>query len=169
MTSAPTLTTQQLILRASTFADFDAYATFHASKRAEYINILDREDAWYAFASETAHWHLMGFGPWTMESQKDGALVGFVGVIQHIYPQPELIWMVYGGFEGKGLAFEGASAARDWIFDNSKLNSIVSLIHHKNQRSIALAKRLGAVHDTKNKINDGRDLVYRHLRPEAMI
>lgn len=169
MTQAPTLQTEQLTLRASGLADFDAYAEFHASDRAKHLNILDRDDAWYAFATETAHWGFFGFGPWTVAQTLDDALVGFVGLVQHTCPQPELIWMVYDGFEGKSLAFEAVTAARDWVFENTDTDPVCSFIRSENARSINLAKRLGAVHTKKAQGNDKRILEFRHQRPEYLV
>ena len=66
------------------------------------------------------------------------------------------------GHEGKGLAYEAAHLALGWFAKEAVVASLVSYIDPYNHRSIQLAKRLGAVLDTKAKGEDETDLVYRH-------
>ena len=49
--------------------------------------------------------------------------------------------------EGQGIAFEAASAVKAYAKGQLKLPSLVSYIDAGNQRSIALATRLGAYRD----------------------
>ena len=63
------------------------------------------------------------------------------------FPETELGWFLLDGYERRGLAFEAASAARDYAFRSIHPASLVSYIHRDNSRSIALAERLGAVSD----------------------
>ncbi|MFD2205830.1 GNAT family N-acetyltransferase [Kiloniella antarctica] len=169
MNSAPTLETQRLILRPHRRADFDAYAKMFASNRAVHMGQLDRRHAWYAYAAEVGHWALMGFGPWALELKenqklkKNDPVVGQVAILWHDhFPEPELGWLLFEGYEGKGLAFEAATAARNWAFENKIVETLVSYIAPENCRSIALAERLGAVINTQGKAADNDDIVYRH-------
>ena len=52
------------------------------------------------------------------------------------YPTPELGWMLQADAEGKGYAFEGATAARDWARRTQNFPRLVSYIHEENVRSM---------------------------------
>ena len=167
MSTAPIIETRRLLLRPHRKTDFEDYASMLASDRAIYMDQLDRYHAWYSYAAEVGHWALMGFGPWALELKENNAFVGQVAILWHDhYPEPELGWLLFDKYEGKGLAFEAATAARNWAFETKIVNSLVSFIAPGNHRSIALAKRLGAVLDPLGKAADQSDLVYRHLIPK---
>ncbi|WP_419905116.1 GNAT family N-acetyltransferase [Kiloniella sp.] len=166
MGTAPTLDTPRLLLRPHQRSDFDDYAKMFASERALHMGQLGRRQAWYSYAAEVGHWALLGFGPWALELKENKALVGQVAILWHAhFPEPELGWFLFEGHEGKGLAFEAATAARDWAFENEMMGSLVSYIDPANHRSIALAERLGATLDPKANATDQGDLVYRHPIP----
>ncbi len=165
LTTAPTLTTDHLTLRAHTHADFEAYAAFFASSRADHIGRLKRRHAWYSFASDVAQWALFGFGAWGVED-RTGRFIGQIAILKpDQFPEVELGWFLMDGFEGQGLAFEAATAARNFAFDTLGLPTLVSYIAPANSRSIALATRLGASLDTTAKSDDPDDLVYRYSTP----
>ena len=84
------------------------------------------------------------------------------------WPEPEIAWTVFDGAEGRGIAFESATAARDHAYTALGWTTAVSLIAPDNPRSIALARRLGAVHDGDYPHPDHGTLqIYRHPAPEA--
>lgn len=167
----PTLTTDRLILRGPTRADFDAFAEMMASDRAKYMGgPMDRAEAWRIFAVCAAGWPLDGFGNWIITDRETGTFLGDVGTTFPIrFPEPELGWTLIAEAEGKGYAREAATAARDWYWANTEARSVVSYLHPQNDRSIALAKRLGATRDADAPLPDGETpeetVVYRHRRP----
>ncbi|MEL7013627.1 MAG: GNAT family N-acetyltransferase [Pseudomonadota bacterium] len=159
----PTLTTERLTLRAPRVDEFEAYAALFTSPRARFMGEFDRAGAWKEFASEMGLWLLYGFGPFHMERRDDGALVGAVALLKHdFYPETELGWHLYDGFEGHGYASESAKAALDWAFETHGFDTLVSYIDPENAGSIAVAERLGAVLDPNARKVDPEDLVYRH-------
>jgi RimJ/RimL family protein N-acetyltransferase len=79
-----------------------------------------------------------------------------------MFPEKELGWLLYEGFEGKGYATEAARAMRDWAFGPGGLASLVSYFDPENARSMAVAQRLGAVLDPDAPVQDAGDVVYRH-------
>ncbi len=167
---APTIETPRLRLRHHRIEDLEVFATFYASDRAIYVDPpRNPSHLWYGFASEVGSWSLVGQGGWAIETH-DGALVGQVAITQppH-FPEREIGWTAFDGFEGKGLVFEAASAALAWAWDQG-FDTLVSYIDPKNQRSIALATRLGAVHDPDAALPLGDTaedtVVYRHS-PDA--
>ena len=100
-----------------------------------------------------------------------------LGVTGTHYPEgwtePELGWSIWDpATEGKGVAFEATTAARAHAYDTLGWTTAISYIDPDNARSIALAKRLGAVHEPDARLPD-RDgwegtLVFRHPAPEAI-
>ena len=110
----PQLQTERLTLRGQRASDFDAYAAFWAGPRAEsFGGPYSRRDAWDSFAQDAGHWVLRGFGQWMLEDKATGEPAGFVGFIRpDRYEEVELGWTLFDAFEGKGLAYEAAMAAR---------------------------------------------------------
>ena len=166
MTTAPVITTARLRLRPHVLTDMGAFEAFFASSRADYTGRpKNRTHLWYGFASEVGSWALMGHGGWAVET-REGALVGQVAITKppH-FPETEIGWTLFAGHEGKGFAFEAASAALLWAWEHG-FETLVSYITPGNARSIALAKRLGAVHDTGAALPEGETpdetVVYRH-------
>lgn len=167
MATIPTLETERLLLRPPVVADFEAYAALMASPRATYMGgPYDIRAAWGMFCHDIACWDLFGHGALMLERKADRVCVGQVG-INHgpLFPEKELGWMLYDGFEGQGYATEAAIALRDWAFATLNLDTLVSYFHPANHRSMAVAERLGAVRDHNAPTQDPEDPVYRHRRP----
>lgn len=160
----PVIGTERLILRAPRADDLDATAAFMATERARFIGgPVDRATAWRQLCVAAGHWMLRGYGMWTLETRDTGAVAGRVGLIFHDgWPEPELGWQVYDGFEGKGLAEEAARAARDAAPALGLDRPLVSLIAPDNARSIRLAERLGAVLEAEGSLLGHACLIYRH-------
>jgi RimJ/RimL family protein N-acetyltransferase len=163
----PVLTTGQLILRPPVMADFEPYARMMASERAIYMNgPLDEKGAWAYFTSDIALWPLYGHGGLMIDLKQSGICVGSVG-INHgpLFPEKELGWFLYDGFEGHGYATEAAACLRDWAFETHGLTSLVSYVDPDNSASIAVATRLGACRDETAPLPDPQTIVFRHLPP----
>ena len=143
--TAPTLTTDRLVLRMPVLADFEHRAAFYASDRSVWEDgPLPRPAAWRIWASEVAQWPLMGFGPFSVDH--DCTYVGEVGIYHpEGYPEPELGWFVTPDAEGQGIAAEAARRVMAWARDVLKLEHLVNYIAPGNIRSIALAERLGGM------------------------
>ncbi len=146
----PTFTTERLVLRPSTMADFDSYADFLASDRAWGMGgPLSVEMAWSFFTNDVGQWALLGMGGLIVERREQPGAIGQVAVCHGpIFPEPELGWLLYAGHEGHGYASEAAAAMRDWALGPRGLSALVSYIDPANDRSARLAERLGAVIDT---------------------
>ncbi|MGE0116752.1 MAG: GNAT family N-acetyltransferase [Dongiaceae bacterium] len=163
----PRLTTERLTLRAPVIDDFAAYARLMASPRSVGMGgPFDTRVAWGLFCHDVALWHLFGHGALMIDLTLTGECVGQVG-INHgpLFPEKELGWQVYEGYEGNGYATEAARALRDWAFGALGLRTLVSYIDPGNSRSAAVAERLGAVLDQTAPRQDPEDLVYRHRAP----
>jgi RimJ/RimL family protein N-acetyltransferase len=164
----PKLITARLTLRPPVEADYPAYRAMMMSERAAYMGgPHDEATAWLSFCHDVAGWALFGHGALMIEVTSTGETVGQVSVNGGpLYPEKELGWLLYDGFEGHGYVAEAAAAMRDWAFGALEVESLVSYIDPANQRSSLVAERLGAVPDETARRQDGDpdDLVYRHHR-----
>ncbi|MEW9918380.1 GNAT family N-acetyltransferase [Marimonas sp. MJW-29] len=168
--SIPTLRTERLVLRAPEAADFEHVAAFFADevRSTGFAGPLDRNEAWRWYASMIGHWALRGYGFWIVDT-KDGETVGMVGLwYPDGWPEPELGWVMFAAGEGKGYAFEAAVEARRYAYETLGFRTLSSNIFPGNERSIALAERMGAFHEkTYENVSHGTELVFRHPEPEV--
>ncbi|WP_108816713.1 GNAT family N-acetyltransferase [Loktanella sp. Alg231-35] len=166
MTPAPTLTTARLELRGPQKRDLAAFTAWVTrSERMEAVGgPASERDAWRGFIAGIGHWQWHGYGFFTVTERKTGIATGRVGILNHIeWPQPEMAWHMFDGFEGRSYAFEAACAVRDWAGRTLGLPPLISLISPQNTRSIALATRLGAVEEHRDVIDGEKCIVFRHL------
>ncbi|VDS07705.1 hypothetical protein PARHAE_00883 [Paracoccus haematequi] len=167
--SIPVIETDRLILRAPRLSDLDAITCFATSDRARFVGGPGRPwDGWTSLTGLIGHWTLRGFGWWMIEDKASGQTAGRTGIGHHIdWPEPELGWHIYEGFEGRGIAHEAALAARRHAQTQMGLGPVISLIHRDNARSRRLAERLGAQIESETVIRDMPCLVYRHPKGDA--
>ncbi|EAP78392.1 MULTISPECIES: GNAT family N-acetyltransferase [Roseovarius] len=168
----PRLETDRLILRGPEASDFEAYCAFLTDPvRAEGFGVeKNRPKAWRWFALNIGHWALHGYGYFTIEDKESGAPCGLTGIWNpEGWPEPEIGWVVFEGFEGRGIAREAATRARQWAYDDLGMTTLTSNIVPGNDRSIALAERLGARFERSyTNVEMGEDMLYRHPGPEAL-
>jgi RimJ/RimL family protein N-acetyltransferase len=165
----PVIETPRLILRPHVPADFPAYAALMASPRSVGMGgPFDERQAWGMFCHEIACWPLFGHGGLTITRRDTGEAVGMVEInAGPLFPEPELGWQLYDGWEGQGFATEAARALLDWAFANLPHASFVSYTGPENVASQAVARRLGAVIDPDAAVQDEGDIVWRHHRRAA--
>lgn len=170
MTRAPVIETERLALRQPGAGDWPVWAGFMGSERARYVGgPADGEVAWRALATVIGHWTLRGFGSFVFTLRGSDAPLGLAGPwYPQGWPEREIGWTVWTpDAEGRGYAFEAAAAARRHAFRALGWATAVSYIDPRNARSIALARRLGAVEDRDAPRKDADHLVFRHPAPEA--
>lgn len=160
----PVIHTERLVLRAPRGGDLDALAAFYASPRSRWVGgPCTRFDAWMRLTAAIGHWILRGFGMWTVETREAREVAGRVGLLAHDgWPEPELGWHLFDGFEGRGLAHEAALAARRAARELFGRRRPISLIDPDNLRSRRLAERLGARVEREDVVLGHPCLVYRH-------
>jgi RimJ/RimL family protein N-acetyltransferase len=166
--SIPTLTTERLILRAPCEADVPAIYAFGAGSRSAFLGgPLDRFTLWRGFLANIGLWALRGYGFYSVDTRA-GEFVGRVGVIRHEgWPEAELAWHLFDGFEGRGFAFEAAQAAQADYHARISPAPLISMIDPGNTRSQALARRLGARLE-RTDAGDGKPVeIHRHTPPRV--
>lgn len=172
LTNAPRLETQRLILRGPELRDAEPMIAFLQDPvRSEgFGGYTKRDEAWRWWALNIGHWHIHGYGYFTVEDKETGNPAGICGIWNPDgWPEPEIGWVVFDGFEGKGIAFEAATVARDWAYQSLGFTTLTSNIVPDNARSIALAERLGAWFEREYiNVQMGKDLLYRHPGPDAL-
>ena len=171
MLTIPVIETERLVLREPRASDFETYAAFYATERSHLRGgPLGRNEAWESFAAEIGHWYLRGFGFWAVDEKASGDFCGMVGLYNpEGWPEPEVGWLVWEAFEGKGIAREAAVRARAFAFRSLGWNRIVSCISEGNDRSIKLAERLGAKFDRRvPRAGRPDQLVYVHPGPDEI-
>ena len=160
----PVLETERLILREPRLSDLDAFVAFSTSDRAKFVGgPMQPYEAWNSLMIVTGHWIMRGFGWWVLEDKATGQTAGRVGIGHHLdWPEPELGWHLYEGFEGKGLAYEAARAARNHAYAEMGFGPLISLIDPQNHASARLARRLGAEPESETIIRGEPCIIYRH-------
>lgn len=171
MTLIPTLETERLKMRAPEARDIAPFAAFYASDRSSFVGgPLTAEGSWRMLAMEIGHWTLKGFGRWIVEGKATGDIVGMVGLFEpEGWPEAEIGWDLFNGFEGKGYATEAGHAARDYAYDILGWQTAISLVKSGNDGSAAVAKRLGARPDgTFTHERHGTMAIWRHPAPKEL-
>lgn len=164
----PVLETDRLTLRAPREADFAAMLSFNESPRNGFVGgRLERRWIWRGLLANIGHWALRGYGFFSVDT-KAGEFIGRIGVIYHDeWPEPELAWHLYDGFEGRGYACEAALAAKADYHARISPQPLISMIDVANSRSEALALRLGAQRETTVTDEDETYHIYRHPGPKV--
>ena len=110
----------------------------------------NRHDAWRWFGLNVGHWHIHGYGYFTIEDRDSGEVAGITGVWNPDgWPEPELGWALFDGFEGRGIAHEAAARARDWAYRDMGF--------------------MGAwLERTYQNVYMGSEMLYRHPGPESL-
>jgi len=144
----PLRDTPRLSLQARQMLDFMAWAEIMCSDRAVYMDgPSTRDEAFLEFGAITGAWLLRGFGAWAVADRESDICFGFVCLnMEPSDREPELGYFICAVAEGRGLAFEATSAARDWARARG-LSALVSYVDPANVKSVRLAKRLGASRD----------------------
>lgn len=166
LTSAPILQTERLTLRGPMKSDLPEFTRFMTSSpRMQAMGeTVSEEEAWFGFMIGIGHWQWHGFGFFTVTRRGQNLGLGRVGLLKHsTWPKVELAWHLFEGAEGKGYATEAAAAVRRWAYHTHGIQQLVSYIDCSNQRSQAVAKRLGATTDGTRADHEPEAEVWVHL------
>jgi RimJ/RimL family protein N-acetyltransferase len=100
------------------------------------------------------HWADHGFGLWAMLVRTTGRMVGFVGICHPLWlperaHQVEVGWRLHPDVWGRGYATEAGREAIRVAFDDRRMDELIALVHPGNQRSAAVAMRLGMTREER--------------------
>ena len=124
--------------------------------------------AWRSVAMMVGHWHLRGYGQWTVVDRANDTVVGRVGLwYPEGWPGVELGWIIRRERWGEGLATEAADAALDWAWDHVDADHIISIIQPDNVRSIRVAEKIGESFERSELVTGVPSSVYGIYRPAA--
>ena len=168
----PRLETERLIMRGPEQADFEPVCAFLLDRgRAWGFGAEEnRADAWRWFACNLGHWAWHGYGYFIIEMRETGQPCGMTGIWNpEGWPEPEIGWLVFEGFEGQGIAHEAALRARRWAYEDLGFATLTSNIVPGNTRSEALARRLGAWFERAyDNVSMGPEQLFRHPSPNDL-
>ncbi len=168
----PVIDTPRLRLRGPEAADFDAFAAFMASPRAACVGgPVSRAQAWRSFGHLAGHWLMRGYSMFILADRDGGAPLGMAGPwFPEGWPEPEIGWSIWDPqAEGRGLAHEAATAARRFAYDSLGWTTAISLIAEGNDRSEALARRMGCAQEGDfTHETPGGSRIFRHPGPVAV-
>jgi RimJ/RimL family protein N-acetyltransferase len=146
--SAPVLTTERLLLRLPEAGDLDGFAAFAADAETmrHLGGVKTRSEVWRSLCEMRGAWEIRGFAMFSVIERATGRWVGRIGPWQpEGWPGTEVGWGVLPDFAGRGYAYEAAVAAMDYAVDVLGWDDVCHTIAPDNNRSIALAERLGSV------------------------
>jgi ribosomal-protein-alanine N-acetyltransferase len=146
--SLPVLSTERLRLRPMTLDDLDPLAPIlgDAETMRFYPHPFSRDEALGWILRTLERYEHDGFGLFAIELADDGSFIGDCGpALQTVEGRDEieLGWHVRRDLWGRGFATEAARAWRDWVFEHTDRDRVVSLISPGNVGSERVAAKIG--------------------------
>ncbi len=150
--SAPTLTTDRLLITAMTLGHWEEYAAAWANpKLTEFIGgkPRSRNESWGKFLQGIGLWALFGYGYWSFLDRETGAFLGNGGLAQfergipELEGYPEAGWAFVPDAWGKGYATEAMAAILGWADEVLDGPEIRCIIDPGNAASHNVATKLG--------------------------
>jgi RimJ/RimL family protein N-acetyltransferase len=125
---------------------------------------LTRVESQVASDRIAEHWRTYGFGLWAAFEKATGRMVGFAGVCHPLWlpgweRAVEVGWRLRRDAWGLGYATEAGRAGLDYAFGRLGLAEVVAFIDPGNDRSRAVAGRLGL---------ELRERIPHPLRPQEL-
>ncbi|MDQ4024265.1 MAG: GNAT family N-acetyltransferase [Actinomycetota bacterium] len=172
------LKTRRLVLCPWAEADRDLFAALARDERV--IRFISDGSTWSddriadVFDRQLRHWAEHGFGWYAASTASDGEWVGFVG-LNHVGPEAtevaadevEIGWWLDPKAWGRGLATEGAVAARDDAFERAGLERVIGRYQPENAASGAIMKKLGMAFERDARGRHGETVrIYALARAE---
>jgi len=159
--------TKRLVLRMSRDdKDWQALHKYYSNEECtKYTTgrILTESESWRTVASMIGHWHLRGYGPYTIEEKSSGNVLGLVGLwYPNDWPEPEIKWGLIRDYWGQGFASEAALAVQKVASEHLPHITPISLIHTENNNSKKLALAMEATYEKTIEFRGNDWCIYRH-------
>jgi RimJ/RimL family protein N-acetyltransferase len=146
----PILTTDRLILRAHTAADFPfCYTLWSDPDVTRFIGGRPStpEEVWSRILRYIGHWQVLDYGYFVITDRQTGTIIGEVGLADFHrdcdppIDVPEAGWVLLPQYQGRGLAREALTALLAWA--DQSMPRTVCMIDPDNTPSLKLAAALG--------------------------
>jgi RimJ/RimL family protein N-acetyltransferase len=117
--------------------------------------------AWRNIAMMIGHWHLRGYGQWTVVEKASSQVIGRVGLWNpEGWPGIELGWIIRRSRWGHGFATEAAEAALLWAWDHVDTDHIISIIQPESRSSVRVAEKIGERFERADTLNGATVHIY---------
>jgi RimJ/RimL family protein N-acetyltransferase len=147
-------------------SDWDAvFEIFQDEECVRYTigSTLTRWQSWRTLAGYLGHWSLRGYGPYAATLTSTGETIGPVGLwFPGEWPEPEVKWALARRFWGYGYATEAATAVIAMATTVLRWQRLISLILPANERSKAVARRLGGTYEATTPFRDGAAEIFAY-------
>lgn len=150
--TAPTITTDRLVLAPHAAADLDALAAIWADPvvcRHIGGRTRPREEVWLRLLRHVGQWTLLGHGMWVLRDRATGTVLGEAGLLEArrdtdpaLPDRPETGWTLATAAHGRGLAREAMAAVLGWA-DGRGIAATMCIVDPANASSLRLAERIG--------------------------
>ena len=159
----------RLILRMPEENDWqDLHAMYSNPECTKYTlqRTLTEGESWRMLATLIGHWHLRGYGPYSISLKSGSPVMGLVGLwFPNDWPEPEIKWTLAQEYWGQGIAKEAANSVWEMASKHFPDLHLISLILPDNDSSKGLAVSLGATLEKELDFRGGRAEIYRHRAP----
>jgi RimJ/RimL family protein N-acetyltransferase len=165
--------TERLLLRPPVAGDLDALQAIHehpdVKPHINFIGVGGRVGGWRTLALLIGHWHLRGYGQWTVVEKATDDVIGRVGLWHpEGWPGLEVGWVIEPSRWGKGFATEAARAAVDFGFRDVGADHLISIIRRGNLRSVRVALKIGETFERTDS-QDGHQVDVYGIRSNRQI
>ena len=154
-----TVETARLLLRVPCADDVAPLTEIHHDPEAGRYVVLGTTSGgvvtgWRNVAIMLGHWHMRGYGQWTVVEKATGEVIGRVGLWHpEGWPGIELGWIIRRSRWNNGFATEAARAALDWTWANVDTDHVISFIQPDNLASIRVAEKIGERFERNDAMN----------------
>lgn len=107
---------------------------------------LPEADQQRALERHIAHWEQHGFGLYVLHRVKDGAVIGYCGLISRLIdgePETDVAYALKPAYWGHGYGTEAARKVVDVAFRSLHLPNVVCLVQPANKASRHVADKCG--------------------------
>lgn len=142
------LSTPRLVLRRIERSDLDFLLEMRSDPEVmRFFPKTESQEEVEAYLQRTlGRYEQFGHAHWLVADRGTGEPRGTIGVITQPVEGREIIevgYLIHRPYWRQGLAFEAASACRDWAFEHLDIERVHSLIRPINLPSQAVARKMG--------------------------
>jgi RimJ/RimL family protein N-acetyltransferase len=173
--AAPTLETERLILRGHRSSDLDPILKMWCEPKV-YRFIAGKpstvENTWRSILRDIGQWQMVGFGFWVLEEKSSGTIIGEAGfldckrdIVPSMNETPEMGWVLFTAYHGKGFATEAMQKITKWGDENLTQDVTACIIDPKNTSSLRVAQKLGCKEVAQTTYQGEPTLLFHRARP----